>query len=257
MRIDRFAPLCLWLGGAIAMNGSGHGPAFGLATPTNPKGGWSADLSLMSRMGERRDGWMMRGALGYGITRDLKVSVSAPVVFRRELLPLARFAGFMPMGGDVEVLSTWRFHRKNTGVGKRWESAVLGGVLAGGPQAADRSKRIGAVAGIVTGYASREHYVWGGATVQTRAADAPVNRRHVFYSGVYGYRPAAWRRDQGWDWRLFGELTGEQSTGSHRVFLGPSLLGVYKNYGISVGAQAPLNGGRERFRLSLNLAYFF
>ena len=56
MRMQRFAPLSLWLCGAIAMNGSGHGPAFGLATPTNPKGGWSADLSLMSRMGETRDG---------------------------------------------------------------------------------------------------------------------------------------------------------------------------------------------------------
>jgi len=257
MRIQQFALPSLWLCSVLSMDGSGHGPAFGLATPTNPKGGWSADLSLMSRLGETRDGWMMRGGLGYGITRDLKISLSAPVVFQREVLPPGRFAGFMPMGGDVEVLSTWRFHRQNTGVGQRWESAVIGGLLVGGPQAAERSKRVGGIAGAVTGYASREHYGWGGVTVQTRAADAPVQRRQVFYSGVYGYRPAAWRRDQGWDWRLFGEMTGEQSTGSHRVFLGPSLLGVYKNYGISVGAQAPVNGGRERFRLSVNLAYFF
>jgi hypothetical protein len=257
MRIDTFVLLSLSLGSALSMNGSGHGPAFGLATPTNPKGGWSADLSVMSRLGQSGDGWMMRGGLGYGITRDLKVSVSAPVVFRREMLPAGRFAGFMPMGSDIEILSTWRFLRKNTGIGQRWESAVIGGMIAGGPQAAAGSNRIGALAGVVTGYASREHYIWGGATVQTRAADAPVNRRHVFYSGVYGYRPAAWRRDKGWDWRLFGELTGEQTRGSHRVYLGPSLLGVFKNYGISLGAQAPLTGGPERLRLSFNLAYFF
>ena len=145
MRIQQFALPGLWLCSVLSMNGSGHGPAFGLATPTNPKGGWSADLSLMSRLGETRDGWMMRGGLGYGITRDLKISLSAPVVFQREVLPPGRFAGFMPMGGDVEVLSTWRFHRQNTGVGQRWESAVIGGLLVDGPQAGpdDTRFRIG------------------------------------------------------------------------------------------------------------------
>jgi hypothetical protein len=32
--------------------GAGHGPVFALATPTNPKGGWSLDLSAMGRGGQ-------------------------------------------------------------------------------------------------------------------------------------------------------------------------------------------------------------
>jgi len=28
-----------------------HGPVFGLATPTNPKGGWSLDLGVNGRSG--------------------------------------------------------------------------------------------------------------------------------------------------------------------------------------------------------------
>jgi hypothetical protein len=32
---------------------SGHGPVFGLATPTNPRGGWSLDFNLMGRAGAR------------------------------------------------------------------------------------------------------------------------------------------------------------------------------------------------------------
>ncbi len=55
------------------------------------------------------------------------------------------------------------------------------------------------------------------------------------YTLVYGYRPEAWRTDYPrWDWRIFGELTGEHSdllerqtiqipgTAADQVFLGPS-----------------------------------
>ena len=34
------------------LRASGHGPVFGLATPTNPKGGWSLDFNLMGRAGD-------------------------------------------------------------------------------------------------------------------------------------------------------------------------------------------------------------
>src|SRR5712692_582243 len=47
---------------------SGHGPVFGLATPTNPKNGWSLDLGFMGRNGQVDSGAMFRGMLGYGIT---------------------------------------------------------------------------------------------------------------------------------------------------------------------------------------------
>ena len=97
---------------------SGHGPVFGLATPTNPKGGWSLDLNLMGRAGVG-SGFMFRPALGYGITENLKVAISAPVTLRAELFPISRMSAFTSMSGDVEGIGIWRFHRQDTGPSAR------------------------------------------------------------------------------------------------------------------------------------------
>jgi len=96
------------------------------------------------------------------------------------------------------------------------------------------------------------------------------------YSAVWGYRPPALRKDYPhWDWRLFVELTGEQSghlrlagteqqdTGGHQVLLGPAALGIYKNYAIEGGLQFLVyrNVGvrlqRETIRYAMNVSYFF
>ena len=58
---------------------------------------------------------MLRGALGYGITENLKVSLSAPVVLHGRALAPARMSAFTPMTGDIEGLLTWRFHRQRHG----------------------------------------------------------------------------------------------------------------------------------------------
>jgi hypothetical protein len=95
------------------------------------------------------------------------------------------------------------------------------------------------------------------------------------YSLVYGFRPRVLRKDYPfWDWRLFGELTGErdsrlliggvpmQGTEAYQVFLGPTTLGIYKNFAISGGVQFPIyrNVGallpRERVRVAINFTYF-
>jgi hypothetical protein len=70
-------------------------------------------------------------------------------------------------------------------------------------------------------------------------------------------------------------MTGERSgdiqrsglklvgTDTHQVFLGPTTLGVYKNYAVSAGIQFPVYREsspiypRERVRFALNFAYFF
>ena len=72
----------VWLTPAV-IHASGHGPVFALATPTNPKGGFGFDTSFMGRYGGGT-GDMFRGTLGYGITENLKVSVSAPLIFQAE-----------------------------------------------------------------------------------------------------------------------------------------------------------------------------
>jgi hypothetical protein len=260
---------------------SGHGPVFGLATPTNPRGGFSLDTSLMGRYGDG-GGAMFRATLGYGITENLKVSISAPIVFQAEPFAPSRVAPLTPMGGDFEGLAIWRFHRQDTGVGSRFETAAIGGVLLPGPQNAGGALRHlhggpGVLAGIVTGVASRSHYAWAGASYQ-RYAESQRDRRPglFFYSAVYGYRPPSWRTDKGWDWRIFGEFTGEKAgvaqqaglaiprSNSHQMFVGPTTLGVCKNYAVSAGVQFPVYQDvrmsvypRERVRVAINFSYFF
>jgi hypothetical protein len=269
------------VGGDRALVGSGHGPVFGLATPTNPKGGFSADLTLMGRAGQGKNGSMLRGSLGYGVTEDLKLSISAPVVITAEPLAPSRMSAFTPMTGDVEGLAIWRFHRRDTGIGSRVESALVGGVLVPGPQEMggvlrDVESSVGALIGGVTGFASRSNYFWVGTSYQ-RYAESKSDRRPdlLAYTVAYAYRPRSWRTDTGWDWRIFGELTGERAgklqrcgvelpgSDSHQMFLGPTTLGVYKNYGVSAGFQFPVYRAvsvlypKERFRWSVNFAYFF
>jgi hypothetical protein len=131
--------------------------------------------------------------------------------------------------------------------------------------------------GAVTGVASRSQYVWVGTSYQ-RYTEAKGDRRPdlLTYTAVYGYRPSSWRTDYPrWDWRIFGEFTGERSgelqrqnaelagSGANQMFLGPSLLGVYRAIGIEAGMQFPVyrDAGslypKERYRFAVNFAYFF
>jgi hypothetical protein len=270
----------LWLIPSL-IYASGHGPVFALATPTNPQGGFSFDTSFMGRYGGGDSGTMYRGTLGYGVTENLRVSVSAPLLFQTDAFATSRTAAVTPMGGDFEVLGLWRFQRKDFGVGKRFETTAIGGLLVPGPQVDNGAlqgmkNRPGGLVGIVSGVTSRSHYAWVGTTYQ-RYAPAVGDRRGdlQFYSFAYAYRPESWRRDNGWDWRIFAECTGERLSSlqragmdvpgsrSDQAFVGPTALGVYKNYAVSAGVQFPIyqNVGvvypRERVRVSVNFTWFF
>ena len=112
----------------------------------------------------------------------------------------------------------------------------------------------------------------------SRFASSRGDRRPdvLFYSLAYGYRPQSWRTDYPrWDWRVFAEFTGERAgagrraaaelaqTGAQQLFLGPTTLGTYKNYAVSAGIQFPVYRSigavyqRERFRVAVNLTYYF
>src|ERR1051325_5733411 len=134
---------------------SGHGPVFALATPTNPQGGFSFDTSLMGRY-SGGSGTMFRGTLGYGVTENFKLSISAPLVFQTEPFTPSRTAATTPMGGDFEALALWRFQRTDFGVGKRFETTGIGGLLVPGPQADSgpmkgMKTRPGGLVGVVSG----------------------------------------------------------------------------------------------------------
>jgi hypothetical protein len=260
--------------------GSGHGPVFALATPTNPKGGFGFDTSFMGRYGGA-NGTMFRGTLGYGITENLKISASVPLVVKAEHFTSSRTAAVTPMGGDFEALGLWRFQRTDFAVGARFETTAIGGLLVPGPQAdmgllKGMKSRPGGLVGIVSGVASRSHYAWVGTTYQRyAAADGHQRPDLLFYSFAYAYRPPSWRRDNGWDWRVFGECTGERTgafkrsgtavsgSQSNQLFVGPTTLGVYKNYAVSAGVQFAVYQDvgflypRERVRVAVNFTIFF
>ena len=117
-----------WLLSPLA-KASGHGPVFGLATPTNTKGGFSFDTNLMGRTGAG-SGFMLRRAIGYGVAENFKVSVSAPLGLKAEPLAASRLSAFTSMMGDFEGTAIWRFHRRDTGIGSRVESALIVGLVA-------------------------------------------------------------------------------------------------------------------------------
>lgn len=269
------------LAGAQVVQAADHGPVFGLATPTNPKGGWSFDLGVNGRNGAGGVSSALEAELSYGLTQNLKVAVSGPVVFKAD--PYARSSVTMntPISGDFSALTWWRFQRKDF-AGKRVESTAVAGVLVPGVQQETGVYRNlnsgpGYLVGAVTGVASRSQYVWVGASYQ-RYGESQGDRRPdlLSYTAVYGYRPLSWRTDYPrWDWRIFGEFTGErigslqrQSVGvagsqAQQLFLGPSILGVYRAIGIEAGMQFPIyrNTGalypKERYRFAVNFAYFF
>jgi len=178
-------------------NAADHGPVFGLATPTNPEGGWSFDLGVNGRSGTAST---LEAELTYGITQNLKLAVSGPVVFQPDAYPRSSVTTNTPSSGDFSGLVWWRFQRKDF-AGKRVESTAVAGVLVPGPQQEAGLYRglnsgPGYLVGGVTGVASRSQYVWVGATYQ-RYTESKGDRLPdlLSYTAVYGYRPLAWRTD--------------------------------------------------------------
>jgi hypothetical protein len=254
----------------------GHGPVFGLATPTNSQGEWSFDSGIFGRTTAGETQTSFRELIGYGLTPHVTVSIVAPLVFTSTLLTPTR----MQAGDDFDAKLAWRFQHRATKVGTRFESTAFVGLAAPGPQSgfagiAHTTNVPGTMLGGVTGMASRSNYIWIGSTF-TRFYKRNGERRPdvLAYSLVYGYRPAKWRRPPDrWDWRLYRELVGERSgrfvegnavvpgSQAHRVFVGPTALGIYRNYTVSFGAQLPIHsdGGslfpKERVRFAVNFSY--
>ncbi len=282
----RRAGLATWAAALLVLpvwvSASGHGPVFGMTTPTNAKDAWAIDFGVMGRTGEGDDSAMTRAMLTYGFTEDVQLSVSAPFVFTSGSFAPARGTAMMPVSGDVEAIGAWRFHRQGTAVGTRIESTAYGGLIVPGPQkvvgrAHDLRRAPGFHTAVATGFASRSHYVWTGIGY-TRFAGRDGDQRPdmLSYSVVWGYRPPPWRKEYPhWDWRAFVELTGERTgnlrrggaaqggTGGHQVLLGPTALGIYKNYAIEGGVQFPVYREvgarlqREHLRYALNVSCFF
>jgi len=139
----------------------------------------------MGRTAIRDTGTMLCGMLNYGVTEDVQVSVSAPYMFSSLPLVPARIGGITSASGDVEGIAAWRFCRNGTGIGRRFESTVYGGIVAPGPQRnagmmGQLRKAPGMYTALSTGMASLSHYVWGGVSNVRFAASRGDRRPDLF-----------------------------------------------------------------------------
>src|ERR1700674_2036158 len=108
----------------------GHGPVFGLATPTNSKGEWSFDSGVFGRTNSFDSQASFRELVGYGITPHLTLSFTATVVFGNASLTPTR----IQPGDDFDAKLAWRFQHRATKGGTRFESTAFVGLVAPGPQ---------------------------------------------------------------------------------------------------------------------------
>jgi hypothetical protein len=247
-----------------------------LATPTNSQGEWSFDEGIFGRASGDGTQASARSLLGYGFTPHLTLFLALPVVLASAALPPTR----IQTGADFDSSLAWRFQHRATKVGTRIESTAFASFVVPGPQSgfngvSHTSNAPGLMLGAVTGTASRSNYLWLGGTY-TRFFEHNGDRRPdvINYSLVFGYRPPQWRKPPDkWDWRLFAELVGERSqeflqansrvagTQAHQLFLGPTALGIYRNYTVSFGAQLPIYQDvgslfpKERVRFAVNFSY--
>jgi len=84
------------------LNAADHGPVFGLATPTNPKGGWSFDLGVNERSGTASN---LEAELTYGLTQNIKLAASGPVVLQPDPYPRSSVTTNTPISGDFSGLA--------------------------------------------------------------------------------------------------------------------------------------------------------
>ena len=262
---------------AAPARAAGHGPVFGATTPTLGRGGWSIDQAWTARCGEDGDGQqMLKTMVSFGITENLQVFGSVPLAMSDGRLAGARMMSLMSSEREIEGLVGYRFERRTIGIGGRQESTVYVGGTA--PL---ETRRVGVGAGpsvdvgAATGYASRAHYLWVGGWIQhyfDRAGDRLGDSKLA--TVVYGYRPPPLRTEAGKpDLRFFVEATAEDRvedqlagapvSGGRTVFVGPTALLLHKAIGVEGGILFPayqrIDASRdaERFRIAVNVAYFF
>lgn len=281
MKVSRFTVVVLFSALAAAPDAraqGGHGPVFGLATPTLPQGAWNADLTVMSAARGTR-AFMVRETVRYGLTPDVQLNLSIPQRIEGSEAPLRTRIGTMMGGmGDAELSVFWRPHVQYPGVGKRFESTlILSGLYPVTGRRGGVDVGPGFHAAAVTGYASRTIYAWGGVGYQhyfEKAGDRPGDLRYV--SAVLAWRPPIFQGDYPQpDWRIFVESLAEsvgsdrssgvtvEASGAERVFAGPTVLGLYGRWGIGAGVILPVYQkhrdalASEAARYTVNVSYWF
>ena len=256
---------------------SGHGPIFGLATPTNSQGEWSFDQGVFGRSTSVGSQASIRELVGYGFTPHLTLSFTLPVVVGDTRLPPTR----IQPGDDFDSTLAWRFQHRATKVGTRIESTAFAGLVVPGPQSAfngvaNTSNVPGFMVGAVTGTSLAQplRVAWShvhASSPSTTGTSDPMFSTTAWCMDI-ALRSGEGHRTNGtgdcsanW-WASVLTDSSRQTrrvanTQAHQVFLGPSALGIYRNYTVSFGAQFPIYQDvgavwpKERVRFAVNFSY--
>ncbi|GAB3343241.1 hypothetical protein GCM10027429_33580 [Marivirga atlantica] len=260
------------------VSAQGHGPLYGLQTPTLAKGGFDFNAAAMSLATEDDQSFMLRYIWSYGVTEDLQINITTPTMVNRlSEAPRTRGNNNMPANGDIEASVWYRFFSNAFGVGKRFESTAILSVSTPTEESRGGINVSNSIHGAIsTGYASRTWYAWVGGGYQYYFEEGNDQLGDLLYASlVVGYRPNIFMGDYPKpDWRVFveslaefpgtntseGQLTLVDQRGK-KVMLGPSFLGLYGAWGISFGALFPVyqdvvQGPKEKYRLSMNISYW-
>lgn len=255
----------------------GHGPLYGLQTPTLARGGFDFNAAAMSLATEDDELFMLRYIWSYGVTEDLQLNITTPTMINRlSEAPRTRGNSNMPANGDIEASVWYRFFSNAFGVGKRFESTAILSVSTPTEKNRGAAKVSNSIHGAIsTGYASRTWYAWVGGGYQYYFQKGTDQLGDLPYGSlVIGYRPNIFMGDYPKpDWRIFveslaefpgsntfeGQLSPMDERGK-KVMIGPSFLGLYGAWGISFGALFPayqkVQGPDEKYRLSMNISYW-
>ena len=281
LAVGLFCVSAVTAGAAWPLTAQGHGPVYGLSTPTLGRGGWSLDVAGMGRFLDGKRMAMIRPMLSFGVTEDLQVSASLPIPLVSDpAIPGFRAFTRMPASRDVEMMVGWRIQRRGIGVGARRETTIWLAADLPTDGSRDGLETAPSLFGsIVTGYASRSVYVWVGAAHERSFTAGPQDHRAgdvTMGSLVIGYRPRWFRGDYpAADWRAFIEVVGEtvrrdrvgsialDDSGGRQLYGALTVLGLYGSWGLAGGPSFPLyqslNGNQpnEGVRLALNTTFWF
>ncbi len=261
-----------------------HSPLFGLGPQTIYKGGWGIEIE---GEWERAEGAVeteraLHADLHYGVTEDLTVSVSLPLVQKEEAAPLSpgvgQVIGEATGFGDVVVKGKYRFWQDLFLKGNH-QATVFGGVkLPTGRTATDPPLGSGSVDFLMGAAISREtHWYYTWASVLGRVNTEAVERRkgnEIRYDLALGVRPYVpqWTHP---DLMLLAELVGvtaarsvnaageEPNSGGTVLAIAPGFWLTYRNWALKGGVKLPflqrLNGTQPRldFETVVALEYHF
>ena len=222
-----------------------HEPIFGVGPHTLFEGGVAAEVEV--EFGE--DGLTNAYELAYGITPDLTVTASVPLVFRSEASQ-GRFGL-----GDAAVRMKWRFLRLDSLGASDAVAFVAGLKLPTGAATGEVPLGSGSedlLAALTYGHEGRRWYWWADVRYLLTTPAGSLDRGDVFfYDAAFGVRPWLLEYDEP-DLVVLAEVNGRHigvatrdgrvvpDSGADVVTAGPAIFFTYRNYALKAGISFPL-----------------